>query len=351
MINKPTHYPPQHLTAEVNKSDNKSRINWLDTSRGLAFLMVIYSHLEYCNDSIMRYFSPVFLTTFFFVSGYLFKERCSFSKVFEQRTRTLLLPFLSLGVIMILMSQVLTFNEKVPFVEELKGLLFQNGKNELLWFVAALYVYSLIFYWIERFAVTPERLLFFSVILFIANEVVVWMGIPRIPWHINSFGFACFYMGLGKYYKEKQMIIDKYVDNKRFVAVMFVIYILLISLFDLHISFYGSKFIIEALSVTLSGLVVMIYISKHINQKNRLMLFVGANSLFYFAFHGKCFSLLQTICHKLVTEDILSIYGTKDIIAFSIVILDALILILPAMFVNRYCPFILGKGFKLWNAK
>ena len=94
--------------------------------------MVIYSHLEYCNDSIMKYFTPVFLTTFFFVSGYLFKERCSFSKVFEQRTRTLLLPFLSLGTIMILLSQVLTFNEKVPFMDEVKGLLLQNGENQIL---------------------------------------------------------------------------------------------------------------------------------------------------------------------------------------------------------------------------
>lgn len=76
----------------------KKRILWLDVSRGLAFLMVVYSHLEYTNDSVMRYFSPVFLTTFFFVSGYLFKEKCSFSKVFEQRTRTLLLPFLALGI-------------------------------------------------------------------------------------------------------------------------------------------------------------------------------------------------------------------------------------------------------------
>lgn len=73
------------------------RLKWLDISRGIAFLMVIYSHLEYKDDMIMRYFKPMFLTMFFFVSGYLFKEKCSFSKVFEQRTRTLLLPFLILG--------------------------------------------------------------------------------------------------------------------------------------------------------------------------------------------------------------------------------------------------------------
>ena len=69
------------------------RLKWLDISRGLAFLMVIYSHLEYKENMIMRYFSPMFLTMFFFVSGYLFKEKCSFQKVLEQRTRTLLLLF------------------------------------------------------------------------------------------------------------------------------------------------------------------------------------------------------------------------------------------------------------------
>ena len=75
----------------------KRRLNWIDVSRGIAFLMVIYSHLEYKNDFLMHFFSPVFLTTFFFVSGYLYKEGRSFKQVLEQRTRTLLLPFLLLG--------------------------------------------------------------------------------------------------------------------------------------------------------------------------------------------------------------------------------------------------------------
>lgn len=80
--------------------DNKQvqeikRIGWLDVSRGIAFLMVLYSHLNYCDSNIMRFFSPIFLTTFFFVSGYLFKEKQSFLFVLENRTRTLLLPFIN----------------------------------------------------------------------------------------------------------------------------------------------------------------------------------------------------------------------------------------------------------------
>lgn len=311
--------------------------------------MVIYSHLEYCDDAIMKFFSPVFLTTFFFVSGYLFKERCSFSKVFEQRTRTLLLPFLCLGMIMILMSQVLTFNEKVPFVDEVKGLLLQNGENQILWFIAALYVYSVAFYWIERWAGNTSRLLVVCCLLFILNGVCIKMGLSKIPWHVNSIGYACFYMGLGKWYKDNEIRVNRMIDNKWAILMALALYIGIITLFDLHVSFGCGRWIVDAWSVSIPGLIVMLYISKHWFQNNRFLLFVGANTLFYFAFHGKVYSLLQTICHKVMASDSLESSVVESSVAFLIVILDAVILILPAHFVNRYCPFLLGKGFKLWK--
>lgn len=86
-----------NATTATADDQNRVRLKWLDIARGLAFLMVIYSHLKYKDDMVMRYFTPMFLTMFFFVSGYLFKENCSFAKVLEQRTRTILLPFLTLG--------------------------------------------------------------------------------------------------------------------------------------------------------------------------------------------------------------------------------------------------------------
>lgn len=299
---------------------------------------------------VMRYLSPVFLTTFFFVSGYLFKENCCFSKVLEQRTRTLLLPFLLLGLAMIGMSQVLTFNERVPLMDEVEGLLFQNGKNQLLWFIAALYVYSILFYWIERWTRTTKMLFITSFILFFLNALYMnVIGGQGIPWHIESFGYACFYMGMGKCFKEKETLLTKHTDNIWIVAGCFVIYVTLISVFDLHISFGGSRYVIDALVATLTGLVVMVYVSKHILHKSRFLLFVGANTLFYFAFHGKVYSLLQTVMHKSVPDFLLDMACMHDVVAFIIVILDAMILILPAMFVNRYCPWVLGKGFKLWR--
>lgn len=311
--------------------------------------MVIYSHLEFTNENVMRYFSPVFLTTFFFVSGYLFKENCSFTKVFEQRTRTLLLPFLALGIIMILLSQVLTFHDKIPIFDEVKGLLLQNGTNQLLWFVAALYVYSIIFYWVERFSKNATTLLVISIGLFVLNWGYSRLNLPSIPWHVNTFGFACFYMGMGKYYKEKEGILNQYLDNKWMVSSSFIIYVAIVTLLDLHVSFNGSKYLIDSLVVTTLGLIVMLYVSKHILENCRFLLFVGANTLFYFAFHGKGYSLLQTLSYKIIPEEYLNSCGVRDVLAFAITFLDALILILPAMFVNRYFSFLLGKGFKLWK--
>lgn len=335
----------------MDKAKSRNRVHWLDVSRGLAFLMVIYTHLEFCNPDIMKYLSPVFLTTFFFVSGYLFKRGYSFSFVFEQRTRTLLLPTLLLGFIMILMEQIITFNEKVSFHEAIKGLLLQYGENQILWFVASLYIYSIFFYWIERFSKNSNQLLLYSSLLFILNEIYSLYDGSKIPWHIEYIGYACFYMGLGLYYKDNEEIINKYINNRFVFSLCIIIYVCFITLFDLRISFFGSKYIIDALIITTIGLFLMIYISKEILNNNRLLLFVGANTLFYFAFHGKCFSLLTFFCHKIIAQNILDIMWVNNIVALVIVLLDAIILIIPAIIVNRYFRFLLGRGFKLWYIK
>lgn len=298
----------------------------------------------------MHFFSPIFLTTFFFVSGYLFKEKCSFKQVLEQRTRTLLLPMLLLGGALIVLNQIITFNEPVPFMDRVKGLICQNGENQLLWFIAALYIYSLIFYWIERFSKTINGLILISLLLFVLNVVYsIWLGLPNIPWHLSSAGFGCFYMGLGKVYRHYEAKIDALM-SKSAICLLLVIYIAILCFYNVSISFGGSKYMIDALIITLLGLLVCVYLSKIILNHNRFLLFVGANTLFYFAFHGKVYSLLQTITEKLfIISDIEHTLMLDFCLGIFITFLDALILIPLALFVNKYIPQVLGKGFKLWK--
>ena len=326
------------------------RVKWLDISRGLAFLMVIYSHLEYKDDLIMRYFSPMFLTMFFFVSGYLFKENCSFSKVFEQRTRTLLLPFIVLGLIMIALTKIITFNEQVATRNQILGLLLQNGHNQILWFIAALYIYSIIFYWIERFLKSEKKLLAFCFALYLINVLYAyWLQGPAVPWHISGAGYACFYMALGKFYRHNEVKIDLGF-NKKILVLVAVLYFATITLTGFTCSFYGSKYAFDALILTIMSLILGVAISKHYFQKSNFLLFVGANTLFYFAFHGKIYSLLQTLIDKfLIMLSVPHSLLLNDVLGIIVTFLDALILIIPSLIVNKYFPFILGKGFKLWH--
>lgn len=253
---------------------------------------------------------------------------------------------------MILLSNIVTFNDKPPLLDEIKGLLFQNGKNQLLWFIAALYVYSLVFYWVEWFCKNVNTLMAVCLVLFILNVAYsYWLEGPALPWHVMSSGYACFYMALGKFYRHHEERIDA-----RFgwcsLVLMAVIYVGFITITGISCSFSGSRYVVDSLLLSVISLVLGVAVSKRFFQNSRFMLFVGANTLFYFAFHGKGYSLLQTVSEKAMS--VLSIshtFWTDEILGFVIVFLDALLLIIPAMLVNRYCPWLLGKGFKLWQAK
>ncbi len=325
----------------------QTRLHWVDVSKGIAFLMVIYSHLEYRNDFLMHFFTPIFLTTFFFVSGYLFKENAGFKSVFEQRTRTLLLPLLILGMIIIALSQFVTYNEPEPF-HRIKALLCQTGRNDL-WFIAALYVHSLLFYWLMHWSKTAQRLLVVSLLLFVANVAYsIWLDGFQMPWHITKAGFGCFYMGLGKVYKQYERQIDAAM-SKKVLSVVVVSYILVLCFYDVPISYGGSRYVIDSLLFTSAGLLICVYVSKLVLHSNRLLLFTGANTLFYFAFHGKVYSFLQTVIARCLTvsgigHTFISDFGLGILITFA----DALILIPFAMLVNKYGPQILGKGFKIY---
>ena len=300
------------------------------------------------NHDIMRFFFPVYLTTFFFVSGYLFKSNVSFLKVLEQRTRTLLLPLLIFGTMMIVMSQVFTMkDEPLSWADSFLGLLFQRGTGgeTILWFIAALYVYSLLFYWIERFS--GRYLLLASIALFVLNWIYssAFHG-PYLPWHISYIGYGCAYMGLGKVYREHENEVTSKVTPWLLVVAL-VVYVEYIALFDRTCSFSGSKNLIDALLLTGLGLLLMIEGCKRVKiLNNKFILFVGQNTLFYFAFHGKVQSIMHALADRLSIEHTPL---TNDVLGIAITICIAAILILPAYIVSRYLPWMLGRGFYLWR--
>lgn len=329
----------------------RARINWIDSIRGLAFLMVIYYHLSTRDKGgIVPYFSPVFLTSFFFISGYLTKYNKSFSKVLEQRTRTLFMPLLIFGLGGGVLLASCKFNMDLFLtgcIESLKGVFYQYGKHQTLWFIASLYVYSLIFYWVNVVCKTAKRMFLCCLIMIVINQIVIYnFHCPMLPWKLNYCLWAVAIMGLGKVYREYENRIDT-MFMKWYVALpAFFVFIILVFYSHESIVFWGSANWFYAFVIPFTGMIWMLYLSKRIIVNNIPLLYIGANSLIYFALHRQILTAVEAMTKRILQT--LSLHPSVWINLCEVILIAALIAV-PVWIINKYIPQVTGKGWKLWN--
>lgn len=127
------------------------RIDWVDTVKFICIIFVILSHLETCTNFWTAFYTPFFLTAFFFVSGYVYKPSVRFGELLYKKYRQLFIPWLVFSVLNLLLSQVLSFNVHGPLLNELMWNFFQiRGKGDGVWFVACLFVAYIPFYFFVK---------------------------------------------------------------------------------------------------------------------------------------------------------------------------------------------------------
>ena len=140
--------------------ERAKRIEWVDTVKYVCIIMVMLSHLETRTNIWCAFYSPFFLTTFFFTAGYVYKPKGSFKEFFHSKSRQLFVPWLVFSVFDILLSQVISFNAHESLFEELKWNFLQiRGQGDQIWFVAALFVAFIPFYFfIKRYEAISEKI-------------------------------------------------------------------------------------------------------------------------------------------------------------------------------------------------
>lgn len=272
----------------MNNNKNK-RISWVDIARGIVMLFVIESHLGCCPPLYKTIFGPVFLSGFFFISGYLFSEKANFKEYFINKTKTLLVPFLILGSINILLRFVISFNEQKPILVQFKEFVLQIGETSGLWFIACLYITSIIFYFINKLLTNNKKTLYFIVITvcgiisFLYNKYIQ----IELPWHIQKVGIAIFFMAMGLIYKNLiEEKIRKY-ENKINLFFVVLVYSFLLYLnykiFNntyISINSYDTEILMYFI-LSLASIWILVIASKKIGS-NKWIEFVGKNTLVYF---------------------------------------------------------------------
>lgn len=339
----------------------KARIEWIDIAKYICIMCVMGSHLESITKPLSIVFSPFFLTLFFFCSGYVYTQKDNFSTFFFKKIKQLFIPWLILSTINILLSQIISFNEHGNLISELIWNFLQiRGKGDGLWFIFALFITFIPFYfvihWFHKKNLTFQKtliLICFSIFLYILSKLysifmnpalLPWESV-NLPWHIEYIFIAMFYMILGYLFKIFfETKFDIY-NKKPFRLYIWILYLCIVFFYN-HYPI-NNLFITEVLSFiqSLLGIFAVISLCKII-KSNKYILYIGENTLLCFALHGKLYSLLQTILKKCMGEFyyiILDNIFTSSLFAIILTFVMSVILIIPIFVINRYVPFIAGK--------
>lgn len=343
------------------------RIEWVDIVKYICIIMVMLSHLETRTEIWKVFYSPFFLSAFFFSAGYVYKQRGDFKEFLYKKIRQLLAPWLIFSVFNLALSHTISFNTHESFLEELKWNFLQiRGQGDSIWFVAALFVAFMPFYffiqWYETksqkmnggycrnclIAVTFAWLLSFASILYtrlVPADIFPW-NTTSLPWHIEYMFQAMFYMVLGYMFRHNiETSFDKYNIPKTRIAALLV-YLVLV-----FVPYFGKMkmpMVVDILYQYLTsivGIATLILIAKVV-KANKYINYVGQNTLIYFALHGKAYSIIQTLLKKFAVDfysTVLNSVVTSSVFCLGLSLILSVILIVPAYIINRWFPFIVGR--------
>ena len=323
------------------------RILWLDNLKGFLILFVLLSH-SLPPLCYRHFFTPFFLTMFFFVSGYTFSIQDRFFVFLRKKCRRLLLPLFFLGGTRLLASIVLFDSGKrlSMFPRRLAGLFLQrSGIYDEMWFLSCLFVSCMIFYGILTAASritdtrsSEHRLIFlFSSVCLLLGFFIIYALKIKLPWETELALVMTEYTALGYLYRQYEAVVDAWKKTPLLFCCVFYAFLTfrLEDDTDIHMETFGNPFLFLFLSFLI--ILPVLYLCKALSKTrlHGILSFLGQNTLFYFAFGG-----FIRIFFYAVTDR----FGFHNPYLLSILcaLITAALMAVPAQIVHTYFPWMIG---------
>lgn len=334
-----------------------SRIQWIDTCKGIGILLVVIGHTMIEN----KYRGPIYsfhMPLFFFISGYLFsiKKYSNIAQILFSKAKSLLVPYILFSFISIILIRIL-LNQPIAVSTFIRTLLVSKRNaiyyDDPLWFLTSLFTVEIMYYLLLKY-LKNNLLIFFIVILFAyfsCFKLNALSGKNILPWSFDQSLYFIFYYGLGNFVKNLGLLKNN-LKKSIYLIVFSLIYLLLLvdsSLYNQGLNSLNTYLdipvnIVSFFNIVLSALIpiiFIIYISQFLSSISYIN-FLGRNSLVLLALHVSLgFNLIPIIAGNSLT-----LIKSPNLLGlvFSI---GAIIMITPiSIIINKYLPFILGKGLK-----
>lgn len=317
-----------------------NRYYWLDIAKSIGIFLIVLSHLtgsRYTANFLWTFNVPLF----FFISGFLFKS--THSDIFLNRLKSrLILPYIYIYLINALLVVLIKFDFNINSIIAMVLGMFWGARsysyfdlvNGALWFLPALIIVELIyFYLIRKSPWFYLPLLSLSIFFYSQGYLNLFLSIDLALLGLN-------YYVAGVLVRKFNLIGTIKTEKKVILVIVFVLSLLATLKFaDWGVSvWYGGKFYLASLTGGILGIAMIISLSLLLETTLKsfsFISFISANTLFIFCFHRFSNPIAISVIKTFIIKP--SLFNSLLIATLSILIL------IPAnILVIKYLPQIIG---------
>ena len=318
----------------------QKRLLWLDCAKALAMIAVVFSHEFSSIGFLVVLCNSFMLPLFFMCSGFcLSPGKYSMNEYIKRKSKSLLLPYFALGLIVSLLHIGISGIGEV--VQNIEKELFSW---QTLWFLPVLFFADIILY---GFLSKSRKILFMNVSVGLVSLII---GIVFCKLGFSIFVDLCvvpiamFYLSVG--YVIKKIFGIQAISNKLMLGsciLVFGLVVMVVTKENLVLKFNDIWPISKLAFSTMEGVGIMLILSSIITSpilhkfhfNIHLLVYIGKNTMVIFAFHMPVFFYCQTLLRPLFKSQLC--YKPIEFI----LIWGICLMLIP--FFNRYAPILIGK--------
>lgn len=323
-----------NYTIYLSDSMLRQRKQYIDALRGLSMIVVVYGHclLAMSRTDYVAYFvffSPINVALFFTISGYLFKPKKSALEFYKHLFWRLVVPWFALGLF-----PYYNIQWKLPFL--------LSGKS--YWFMNALIIGEIIWYYIYKISKNNERIVIFLGLLVSVCGLLCF----RLGWlneaMINRGMVILWFFVLGLLIRKYESVLVTVV--RKYIVWFSILFIVMGAIFMYLYpgEFYDVKwnryyFIPLTWGMIILGILIAFTLFSNVKYIPKWIVLVGQNTLAIYMLHEYGLSAFRKMvsllgCSMDIFFPIIAVFET----CFACVCCLAF-----SLLANRYLPEIVGR--------
>ena len=289
-----------------------NRLTQLDILRGIAIFFVVFGHIIHIPE-LRNYIWGFHIPIFFFISGFLFNpvKYSNFIDFFKSKVKNLAIPYFFFYLITLCYYILIESHVRggISSIKLLIGMFYGSYYNNFmyfngaLWFLPCLFSMEILGY-LLKFINKQSFKIIFPILIYCIGIILIQNKIIWLPWGLNAAFCGLVYYCCGFYFKDAFKALK---TKTIFIISLIIICIVLqVGLFPFpHADLASCKIENYYLYIPISMIGIILYLClSYLIKKNRILEYLGINSLVIFVFQEPVYRVVIFVFSKLLKTEV-----------------------------------------------